>query len=61
MYKCIPGTLPAGTQARQTNLAWLSLRLLLTQLFSEHLVMMKAKILVPELEQKCSVLKLGVF
>lgn len=48
MCKYIPGTLPAGTQARQRNLAWLSLRLLLTQLFSEHLVMMNAKILVPE-------------
>ncbi|ELR61153.1 Protein CLN8 [Bos mutus] len=33
---------------RQRNVAWFSLRLLLTQLFSEHLVMMNAKILVPE-------------
>lgn len=48
MYKYILGTLLAGTQARQRNLAWFSLRLLLTQLFSEHLVMMNAKILVPE-------------
>lgn len=48
MYKYMPGTLLAGTQARQRNLAWLSFRLLLTQLFSEHLVMMNAKILVPE-------------